>query len=53
MWWKDEEIERWVGRTIAEVIGECVRDPKLRSLLAAQWGDHGGRPARRRSRSTR
>jgi len=44
MWWKDEEIERWVGRTIAEVIGECVADPKLRALLAAQWGDHGGRP---------
>jgi len=44
MWWKDEEIERWVGRTISEVIGECVSDPKLRALLAAQWGDHGGRP---------
>jgi hypothetical protein len=37
MWWKDEEIERWVGRTIGEVVGECVGDPKLRALLAAQW----------------
>jgi phytoene dehydrogenase-like protein len=45
MWWKDEEIERWVGRTVAEVIAECVGDPKLQAVLAAQWGDHGGRPS--------
>jgi all-trans-retinol 13,14-reductase len=45
MWWKDDEIERWVGRTIDDVIAECVGEPKLRALLAAQWGDHGGRPA--------
>lgn len=45
MWWKDEEIERWVGRTITEVISDCVADPKLQAVLAAQWGDHGGRPS--------
>jgi all-trans-retinol 13,14-reductase len=44
MWWKDDEIERWVGRTLSEVIEECVGDPRLRAVLAAQWGDHGGRP---------
>ena len=45
IWWKDEEIERWVGRTVSEVIAECVADPKLQAVLAAQWGDHGGRPS--------
>ena len=45
MWWKDEEIQRWVGRTLMEVIRECVADPKLQAVLAAQWGDHGGRPS--------
>ncbi len=28
MWWKDEEIERWVGRTISEVIGERAQRPE-------------------------
>ena len=45
MWWKDDEIERWVGRTVDEVIADHVGDPKLRAVLAAQWGDHGGRPS--------
>jgi all-trans-retinol 13,14-reductase len=45
MWWKDEEVQRWVGRTLMEVIRECVIDPKLQAVLAAQWGDHGGRPS--------
>ena len=45
MWWKDEEIQRWVGRTLMEVIRDCVADPKLQAVLAAQWGDHGGRPS--------
>ena len=34
-----------VGRTTAEVLGELIGDPRLRSVLAAAWGDHGGRPA--------
>ncbi|HQR20966.1 MAG TPA: NAD(P)/FAD-dependent oxidoreductase [Burkholderiaceae bacterium] len=45
MWWKDEQIQRWVGRTLMDVIRECVGDPKLQAVLAAQWGDHGGRPS--------
>jgi phytoene dehydrogenase-like protein len=45
MWWKDEEISQWVGRTVSEVIADCVGDPRLQALLAAQWGDHGGRPS--------
>lgn len=45
MWWKDEEIQRWVGRTLQQVIGECVADPRLQAVLAAQWGAHGGRPS--------
>jgi all-trans-retinol 13,14-reductase len=45
MWWKDDEIERWVGRTINTVIAEFVSDPRLQAVLAAQWGDHGGRPS--------
>lgn len=45
MWWKDGEVEQWVGRTLWQVIQECVGDPKLQALLAAQWGDHGGRPS--------
>ena len=44
MWWKEDDVERWVGRTLWEVIQECVSDPKLQAVLAAQWGDHGGRP---------
>jgi all-trans-retinol 13,14-reductase len=45
MWWKDDDIQRWVGRTLMQVIRECVTDPQLQSILAAQWGDHGGRPS--------
>ncbi|HTN50114.1 MAG TPA: NAD(P)/FAD-dependent oxidoreductase [Burkholderiaceae bacterium] len=45
MWWKDDDIQRWVGRTLQEVIRDCVNDPKLQAVLAAQWGDHGGRPS--------
>jgi all-trans-retinol 13,14-reductase len=44
-WWKEDDIERWVARSLQEVIRECVGDPRLQALLAAQWGDHGGRPS--------
>ena len=44
-WWKEADIERWVGRTLRDVIQECVGDPRLQALLAAQWGDHGGLPS--------
>lgn len=45
MWWKEDDVERWVGRSLQQVIRECVSDPRLQALLAAQWGDHGGRPS--------
>ena len=37
-WWNKRKIKRWVGRTTAEVINECVSDPKLAAVLSAQWG---------------
>ncbi len=43
--WQRRELGRWWGRTIAEVLEEFLRDPKLRAVLVAQWGDHGGPPA--------
>ena len=44
-WWKREGVHRWWERTLAEVLEETVRDTRLRDVLSAQWGDHGGRPA--------
>lgn len=43
--WARGIIRKWWGRTTDEVLGEIIRDQKLRSVLTAQWGDHGGRPA--------
>lgn len=44
-WFKRAAIQRWVGRTTAEVIAETTRNPQLAALLAAQWGDYGGIPS--------
>ena len=38
------EIERWWGRTTAEVLEELISDPRLRAVLAAQRGDYGPDP---------
>lgn len=38
------DINKWWGRTTADVLQEMVTDPKLRSVLAAQWGDYGTPP---------
>ena len=43
-WWNKEKIQRWCGRTTAEVIAEYTNDPKLAAVLAAQWGTFGGAP---------
>jgi all-trans-retinol 13,14-reductase len=43
--WTAGRIRKWWGRTIDEVLGETISDKKLRSVLTAQWGDHGGRPS--------
>ena len=38
------ELEPWCGRTTGQVLAELISDPKLAAVLAAQWGDYGGRP---------
>ncbi len=43
--WAGGNIRKWWGRTIDEVLGEMISDPRLRSVLTARWGDHGGIPA--------
>jgi all-trans-retinol 13,14-reductase len=43
-WWNKRKIERWCGRTTAEVIADYVSDPKLAAVLSAQWGTYGGKP---------
>jgi all-trans-retinol 13,14-reductase len=43
--WTAGNIRKWWGRTTDEVLSEMISDQRLRSVLTAQWGDHGGRPA--------
>lgn len=43
-WLRGAEIERWVGSTTWDTVCDCVRDPRLRAVLCAQWGDYGSRP---------
>jgi len=38
-------VHRWWDRTTAEVVSELINEPRLRSVLLAAWGDHGGHPA--------
>lgn len=40
-WWHQPEIEKWWGRTTADVMRETISDPRLRAVLAAQRGDYG------------
>ena len=40
--WHRRAIQRWWGRSSAEVLEELVRDPKLRAVLLAQKLDYGG-----------
>ncbi|MDR3472984.1 MAG: NAD(P)/FAD-dependent oxidoreductase [Devosia sp.] len=42
--WNRGSIERWCGRTLAEVLAETTADPRLAAVLGAQWADDGGRP---------
>lgn len=37
---------RVAQRTTAEVVGGCVKDPDLRGILTAQWGDYGLPPSK-------
>ena len=43
-WWNKRKIQRWCGRTTAEVLAELVSDPKLAAVLSAQWATYGGKP---------
>jgi len=45
-WWNRHEIEKWCARTTKEVIDDLTDDPELAAVMAAQWGDHGGRPSK-------
>ncbi len=45
-WWNRRAISRWCLRTTKEVIDDLTDDPELAAVLAAQWGDHGGRPGK-------
>lgn len=40
----DADIQRWWGRTTAEVLEELIPDERLRAVLAAQRGDYGPDP---------
>ncbi len=43
-WWNRDAIGTWCQRTTAQVIDELTDNPELAAVMAAQWGDHGGRP---------
>ncbi len=43
-WWNRHDIAKWCARTTKEVIDEITDHPELAAVMAAQWGDHGGRP---------
>ena len=44
-WWKRRDIDRWCGRTTAEVVCEITSNAELAAVLTAQWPDFGGRPS--------
>jgi len=45
-WWNSRAIAKWCARTTKEVIDEITDHPELAAVMAAQWGDHGGRPSK-------
>jgi phytoene dehydrogenase-like protein len=45
-WWNRRAIAQWCARTTKEVIDEITGHPELAAVMAAQWGDHGGRPSK-------
>ncbi|MCR9138321.1 MAG: NAD(P)/FAD-dependent oxidoreductase [Alphaproteobacteria bacterium] len=45
-WWNRSAISRWCARTTKEVIDDTTDHPELAAVMAAQWGDHGGRPSK-------
>lgn len=45
-WWNRRALAKWCARTTQEVIDDLTDDPELAAVMAAQWGDHGGRPSK-------
>ncbi|MEL6322678.1 MAG: FAD-dependent oxidoreductase, partial [Pseudomonadota bacterium] len=45
-WLNRRALNKWCARTTKEVIDELTDDPELAAAMAAQWGDHGGRPSK-------
>lgn len=45
-WWNRRTISQWCARTTREVIDDLTDHPELAAVMAAQWGDHGGRPSK-------
>lgn len=45
-WWNRRAIAKWCARTTSEVIDDITDNPELAAAMAAQWGDHGGRPGK-------
>jgi len=45
-WWNRGALNKWCARTTKEVIDEITDNPELAAVMAAQWGDHGGRPGK-------
>lgn len=45
-WWNRRAISKWTARTTQEVIDDITDHPELAAVMAAQWGDHGGRPSK-------
>ena len=45
-WWNRRAISQWCARTTKEVIDDLTDHPELAAVMAAQWGDHGGRPSK-------
>jgi len=44
-WWNKRKIQRWCSRTTGLVIAELISNPKLATVLSAQWGTYGGKPS--------
>ncbi len=45
-WWNRRAIAKWCARTTKEVIEDLTDHQELAAVMAAQWGDHGGRPSK-------
>ena len=45
-WWNRHAIAKWCARTTQDVIDDLTDNDELAAVLAAQWGDHGGRPSK-------